>query len=119
MAGLMTMALIGILGGLVSGLFGIGGGSVFVPLLILLNRFDPHKAIATSLAVMLPAAAIALWRHSHAGMTDWKTVPVLAVFAILGAWLGAGISLQASSLLLRRLFAVYLLILSVKLCFPD
>lgn len=119
MTAFLVLALIGLVGGLGSGLFGIGGGSVFVPMLILLRKLDPHQAIATSLVVILPTAAVAMSRHAGAGMTNWKAVPVLAVFAILGAWLGAIFSLQASGLLLRRLFAIYLLVLSAKLFFVS
>ena len=100
-------------------MFGIGGWSVFVPLLILLCKLNPHQAVATSLVVVLPTATMALWRHSQAGMPEWKTVCVLAVFAILGAWIGAGLSLQIQGLLLKRLFALYLLVLSFKLFFTN
>jgi len=50
----LFVALIGLLGGFVSGLVGVGGGTVFVPLLILLLKFNPHLAIGTSLAIIIP-----------------------------------------------------------------
>ena len=111
----LMLALIGLLGGLAGGLFGVGGGAVFVPLLIIFRKFSAHTAIATSLAVILPVAMAALWRYQGENMVIWKAVPVLAVFAVLGSWLGAGISIQTGASLLRRLFAVYLLVISVKL----
>jgi len=113
------IALIGILGGLVSGLFGVGGGVLFVPLLIILRHFNPHLAIGTSLAVIVPTALIAAYRHSLAEMIDWKTALLLALFAILGAWLGSEISLKLDTVLLRRLYAVFLSVLALKLFFQN
>ncbi len=113
------IALIGILGGIVSGLFGVGGGILFVPLLILLKHFDPHLAIGTSLAVIVPTAFVAAFRHSLAGMIDWKTVLILTLFAIAGAWLGSELSLKLETAVLRRLYALFLLILAFKLFFQK
>ncbi|MBN1688984.1 MAG: sulfite exporter TauE/SafE family protein [Candidatus Omnitrophica bacterium] len=113
------LAAVGMLGGVVSGTFGVGGGVVFIPLLVLFRYLGPHQAIATSLAVIVPTTIVALSRHSLAGMTDWKTAGILAVFAIVGAWIGAGISLELSGVLLRRLFAVCLLILSFRMFFAQ
>lgn len=107
--------LIGVFGGLVGGLFGIGGGTIFVPLLVILKRFDTHLAIGTSLAVILPTASVALFRHTKAGQVDWHAAVVLAIFAIVGAWLGAGLSVKMDELLLRRLFAVLMIIVAVRL----
>lgn len=107
--------LIGIFGGLVGGLFGIGGGTIFVPLLVILKRFDTHLAIGTSLAVILPTAAVALFRHAKGGQVDWQAAFWLALFGILGAWIGAGLSLKMDELLIRRLFAVLMIIVAVRL----
>ena len=115
----LLLALTGLLGGLASGLFGIGGGLIFVPLLILIRHVDSHLAVGTSIAVIVPTALIAAMKHGKAGMIDWKAVPLLVLFAVLGAWLGASLSLQMNPLLLRRLFAVLLLVLSVKMFFPN
>lgn len=111
--------LIGILGGLVSGLFGLGGGAVFVPLLVYLRHYDIHLAIGTSLAVVVPTAVAGCLKHGGAGMIDWRGAVVIAVFAILGAWAGASLSLKLSPLLLRRLFALMLIGISLKLFFQH
>ena len=112
-------ALIGALGGLASGLFGVGGGLIFVPLLVILLGFDIHVAIGTSLAVIIPTALAGLLRHGLAGKVDWTTAAIIAVFAILGAWLGAGLSLKINEVLLRRLFAFLIVIIALKLFFKP
>ncbi len=116
---LFTLAGIGMLAGLVSGLFGVGGGLIFVPLLILLRQFDSHLAIGTSIAVVVPTAMMAAFRHHLGGMVDWKTVAVLAVFSILGAWVGATLSLKLPVDVLRRVLAVFLVFIAAKLFFQN
>ena len=111
--------VIGLLGGITSGLFGVGGGLVFVPLLILLLGFDPHLAIGTSLAAIVPTAFVAAAKHGRAAMIDWKTALLIAVFAVLGAWIGSQLSLKLDSNLLRRIYAVFLAALSLKLFFSK
>jgi len=59
----ILLAVIGILGGVASGLLGVGGGAIFVPLLVLMRHFDMHLAIGTSIAVVVPTAVIGIWRH--------------------------------------------------------
>ncbi len=115
----IIMALVGIVGGVVSGLFGVGGGLIFVPLLVLFLNFNPHLAIGTSLAAIVPTAVVGAMRHAREGMIDWKTALILVVFATAGAWLGAGLSLKLDVVILRRILAVFLAFLSLKMFFQN
>jgi uncharacterized protein len=117
-AGLL-LALTGLLGGFVGGLFGVGGGLIFVPLLVLLKKMDPHAAVGTSLAAVAFTAVSGAWKHAGQGWVDWKAVLILGLFALVGSWIGASVSLQLGTLLLRRLFAMFLLFLAVKMFFPN
>ena len=116
---ILATAFIGFLGGVIGGLFGVGGGLIFVPLLILVRHLNPHLAVGTSLAVIIPTAFIAALRHARAGMIDWRTGLIVALFAMAGSWIGAQISLQLDTLVLRRLLAVFLLALALKMFFPN
>ena len=116
---LILTAITGFLGGVVSGLFGVGGGVIFVPFLILLRNFNPHLAVGTSLAVIVPTALAAAIKYWKTGMIDWQTVPWLLVLALVGAWLGASISLQLSTILVKRLFGIFLLFLAAKMFFSN
>lgn len=110
-------AAIGILGGFLGGLLGVGGGIVFVPLLMLLKGFDVHRAIGTSfLIIMFTALAGALF-HGKAGMVDWKAAVILGVFSVLGAWFGTQLSLKLEAVMLQRVFAVFLILAAIKLFF--
>jgi uncharacterized membrane protein YfcA len=115
----LLLAVIGLLGGIASGLFGVGGGLIFVPLLMLVRAFDPHVAIGTSLAIVVPTALVAMLKHASAGMVDWKVVPVIVVFAFVGAWLGASLSLQLDSQLLKRFYAGFLILVALKIFFTK
>lgn len=101
---------IGMLGGVASGLFGIGGGIVIVPALIYWAGFSQHKATGTSLAVLLPpiglAATLEYYRH---GNVDLKAAVILATTMFVGAWGGAFLANQMKGPHLRLIFGVFVM----------
>ncbi len=109
---------IGILGGVASGLFGVGGGIVIVPALIYWAGFTQHKATGTSLAVLLPpiglAATVEYYRH---GNVDVPAAAILAATMFLGAWVGAAIANKMEGPHLRLAFGVFILGLGVYLIY--
>ncbi|MBI2167761.1 MAG: sulfite exporter TauE/SafE family protein [Candidatus Omnitrophica bacterium] len=111
------IGLIGLLGGWVSGLFGVGGGVIFVPLLVLFLGVNLHVAIGTSLVTIIPTALVGAYRHFLGEGVDLKLALLLAVFAIVGAWLGAGLSLKLDVALLRKFYAVFLVLVALRLFF--
>ncbi|MDP3920075.1 MAG: sulfite exporter TauE/SafE family protein [Candidatus Omnitrophota bacterium] len=115
----LLTALIGFLGGVTSGMFGIGGGVIFVPLFVYVRGFSIHTAIGTSLAVIVPTTLMALSRYMRAGNVDWRAAAIVAVFAIAGAWFSSGLSLKLDAVLLRRLLALVLVGISLKLFFQN
>lgn len=112
---LFLIAVIGFAGGVCSGLFGVGGGLIFVPLMVLVLGFDIHLAVGTSLAIIIPTAAAALLRHYKAGQVDWKMAALIALLAIAGSWLGASLSLRLPVAVLKKLFAVFMLLVAAKM----
>src|ERR1051325_5472684 len=109
---------IGILGGIASGLFGVGGGIVIVPALIYGAGFPQHQATGTSLAVLLPpiglAATFEYYRH---GNVDFCAALVLAVFVFIGGWVGALFATRTSGPYLRLAFGVFTVVLGISLVF--
>jgi uncharacterized membrane protein YfcA len=104
----LLAAFIGLLAGVVAGLFGVGGGVLFVPALLALG-LAPHEAIGTSLLAIVPAVVAGTWRNARSGTVRWRTAAVVGVAAVVSAQLGV---LAAESLpgdVLRKLFAVVLL----------
>lgn len=86
----LLLFIIGLLAGVLSGLFGIGGGVVIVPALIYVAGFRQHMATGTSLAILLPpigiAAAYEYYRH---GNVNVRAAAIIAVAVLVGGWLGA------------------------------
>lgn len=113
----MAIALIGVLGGFLSGLFGVGGGVIFVPLLMFLKGFDVHRAVGTSLVVIIFTALAGAAFHGKAGMVDWKAAVLLGIFSILGVWFGTKLSLKLEAVMLQRAFAVFLVLIAAKIFF--
>jgi uncharacterized protein len=103
-----VLIVIGVLGGIASGLFGIGGGIVIVPALIYWAGFSQHKATGTSLAVLLPpiglAATLEYYRH---GNVDIRAAIILAGGMFGGSWCGAYLANQMKGPHLRLAFGLF------------
>ncbi|MDR0439495.1 MAG: sulfite exporter TauE/SafE family protein [Candidatus Accumulibacter sp.] len=112
------LVMIGLGAGLSSGLFGIGGGVVIVPALVFLLDFPLHRAVGTSLAVLLlPIGAAAVYEHYRVGHIDWTAAVVLALTLFAGAWLGAMAANQLNENWLRSLFGGFLVALGGYMLF--
>lgn len=114
----ILLAAIGVTAGLLSGLFGIGGGVVIVPALIYLAGFDQHRATGTSLAILLPpvglGAAIEYYRH---GGVDVRAAAIVAVCLLISGWAGAALANRVSGGYLRLAFGVFVIGLGVALAY--
>lgn len=107
--------LIGGVVGLIAGLLGIGGGVLLIPAMMLLFRFPPHIASATSMAVIFVSALFGSGMHLIRGEWDWLLVLSLAPGALLGGWLGARISRRIGSVLLIRIMCGALLLFALRM----
>ncbi|MDP8970184.1 MAG: sulfite exporter TauE/SafE family protein, partial [Actinomycetota bacterium] len=105
---------LGLCAGLLSGLFGIGGGTVLVPGLVLLG-LSQHHAHATSLAAIILTAGAALVPFARDGSVAFAPGATIAAGALLGAYLGAGLMRLVSARRLRQAFAVVALAVAVQL----
>jgi uncharacterized protein len=96
--------LLGLTAGVLSGLFGVGGGILFVPALIALHRSQLH-AEATSLAAILPTVATGIWRQQRYGNVRWKAALVIGLASVAGVEGGVQLATSLPETTLRRLFA--------------
>ena len=107
---------IGLGAGVLSGLFGIGGGIVIVPMLIFFSRMAPATATGTSLgALLLPVGALGAWQYYRAGHIDMRVAMMLAAGLFIGAYFGAKLALGLDPVLLKRGFALFLVAIAVRL----
>ena len=107
--------LIGVAAGVLSGLFGIGGGVVIVPALLLVARMTPLTATGTSLgALLLPVGALGAWEYYRKGQLDLRVSLLLALGLFLGAFFGAKFAQLLTPVQLRRAFAVFLVLVAIR-----
>ena len=101
--------------GFISGLFGIGGGSLFVPMMVLLFRYPPHVATATSMFVIFLSSILGSATHWFYGEIDWYSVLALAPGAWIGGWLGARIVRLMSGKALLWVLRITLVALALRM----
>ncbi len=113
-----TVALALVLGfgaGALSGLFGVGGGILFVPTLALVVGLGQLEAQATSLAAMIPVVAFGAWQQHRAGNVRWREGIAIGVASIAGVTAGAALATSLDDELLRNLFAAFLVVVAAHL----
>lgn len=113
-------SIIGLVGGIASGLFGVGGGIVMVPAMVLLLSppiRDIKQAIGTSLAVIIPTALMGSYKHFQQGNVDWRIALAIAPLAIAGSYLGAWLTLHIPADNLKRAFGAFIILVGTKLLF--
>jgi uncharacterized protein len=111
----LVLVGIGSAGGLLAGLFGVGGGIVMVPLLVIACGFPQHRAHAMSLAGIVPIAAVGAAAFALQGQVDAGIAGLLAAGSLVGAPLGAMILDRTPEARLRIAFGVLVLAVSVSL----
>jgi uncharacterized protein len=111
----IAAGLIGILAGGLSGLFGVGGGILFVPALTIAVGLSQVRAEATSLLAIIPVAAVGAWRQRAYGNVDARAGAVLAALSGLGVLAGVAAANAVPQDVLRRGFAVLALAVALQL----
>ena len=112
-AGLLA---VGLLAGVCAGMFGIGGGLIIVPALVLFYGLTQHAAVGTSLgALLLPVGALSAWVYWKNGNLNPGYAALIALGLFLGAYLGARLVQPVSDLTLRRMFAGFLIVVAVRM----
>ena len=115
---IISLVVIGLLAGFLSGTMGIGGSVVMMPLLILWLGFTQHQAQGTSLAVLsIPVTLLAAFNYYKEGHVNWKFAAIIAVTFILGGYLGSKLAISLNQALLKKLFGGILLLVALKMIF--
>lgn len=116
----VLIALIGVAGGLLSGLLGLGGAIIIIPALVMLLGFSQQMAQGTALIMMvLPVGALAAFQYYQKGLVDVKAALLLAGFFFIGGYFGAKLATEIPQELLKKLFALVLLGIAVKMWFQK
>src|SRR5678816_665360 len=111
----LIFIIIGVLAGILSGLFGIGGGVVIVPALIMIAGLAPIAATGTSLgALLLPVGALGAWEYYRKGQLDLRVALLLALGLFFGAFFGAKVAQMLTAVQLKRAFAIFLVLVAIR-----
>jgi uncharacterized membrane protein YfcA len=106
---------LGLVAGVVGGMFGLGGGIILIPAMVFLFGLTQHQAQGTSLTMMIaPVTLFAAWRYWQGGNVKWDMAGLMCVGFLIGGLLGAHFVQGVSEAVLKRMFGVYLLLISVK-----
>ncbi|HWJ45254.1 MAG TPA: sulfite exporter TauE/SafE family protein [Gaiellaceae bacterium] len=106
--------LLGLLAGAFAGMFGVGGGILFVPTLVALG-LSQHDATGTSLLAIIPTAAVGTWRQARYGNVRWRGALVIGVAAAVAAQGGVALAESLSGPALRKLFAAVLVLVAAQI----
>lgn len=113
----LIAAIIGLVGGMASGLFGIGGGIVMVPAMTYFLQTNIKVAIGTSLIVIIPTALTGSYKHYHLGNIDWRLAATLIPLAMAGGYLGAALTQALPAVTLKKCFGGLMIVAGLRLLF--
>lgn len=109
------LVAIGVAGGLLSGLLGVGGGVIMVPLLVIWAGYGQRDAHAASLGAIIPISVAGILTYGIAGRVHWVDAAALALGAVAGARLGAGLLARIDERTLRIVFGCFLVAVAVTM----
>jgi uncharacterized membrane protein YfcA len=114
------LLLIGMLAGFASGLVGIGGGVIIVPALVFILGYSQHSAQGTTLALMVPPIGVlAAYHYYQKGYVNLSSAAIICIGFFLGSYFGASKAVQFDEGLLKRIFAVMLIVIGIKMLFMS
>jgi hypothetical protein len=120
MVNVIIIIILGLIAGVLGGLLGIGGGIIIIPALIFLFGFSQHMAQGTTLALMVPPIGLlAAWQYYKQGYVDLKIAGLICVGFFVGGFFGAKFANQIPDQILRKVFGVFLLLISLRMIFPG
>lgn len=112
-------AIIGLVGGVASGLFGIGGGIVMVPAMVYFLNTNIKVAVGTSLIVIIPTAITGSFKHFQLGNIDWRVAAALVPLAMAGGYLGAALTQVLPAPTLKKMFGGLMILAGLRLLFAK
>ncbi len=117
---ILIIILVGVAAGILSGLVGVGGGIIIVPSLVYFIGFSQKTAQGTSLAlIMLPVGIFGVMQYYKQGHVDYRIVGLLAIGFLAGSFFGSKLALSISQETLKKVFAVLMIIIAIKMLFLD
>lgn len=118
MGEIAIVLVLGLAAGILGGFIGVGGGVLIVPVLVLALGFEQHMAVGTSLGALLPPVGIlGAYEYYRHGQLNVTYALLLGIGLLIGAYIGAVYAVKLPALALRRIFAIFLLVTSIRMLF--
>ncbi|PHS60750.1 MAG: permease [Flavobacterium sp.] len=115
---IVSLLIIGVLAGILSGLIGVGGGVIMILLLVVVLGYSQHAAQGTSLAVLaVPVTFLAAYNYYSEGYVNWKFALIIAIGFVVGGYFGSKLAISINQDMLKKIFGVILLIAAFKMFF--
>jgi hypothetical protein len=116
----IVLLIIGFASGMLSGLIGVGGGIIMVPALVFFLAFSQKEAQGTSLGILLlPVGILAVIKYYKEGYIDTRVVLLVSLGFVLGGYFGSKLALSLSEAAVKKIFAVVMILVALKLLFLD
>ncbi|AOT68601.1 sulfite exporter TauE/SafE family protein [Geosporobacter ferrireducens] len=109
--------LLGLITGMINGLFGAGGGTILVPGMFFLLGVSQHKAHATAIAIILPLTLVSAFIYVKHGIIAWDVTLKVILGGVVGSYIGARLFARISDNLLRKAFGVFMIIAAIRMVF--
>jgi uncharacterized membrane protein YfcA len=117
---IVPFLLLGFVAGVLSGLIGVGGGVIIVPALVFIFGFSQHKAEGTTLALLVPPIGIlAVLPYFKQGFVDLRAAALICLGFLFGGLIGGHLAIGVSNLALQKVFAIALMLISLRMLFAK
>ncbi|MBN1788175.1 MAG: sulfite exporter TauE/SafE family protein [Sedimentisphaerales bacterium] len=118
MTNILLYILLGLTAGILSGLIGIGGATIIIPVLVFIFGMNQHLAQGTTLALMVPPIGIlAAWTYYQKGFVDFKIAALVCIGFFIGGLIGAKLAVGIPEQILKKMFGIFLLAVSLRMIF--
>lgn len=117
---IITLALIGLSAGIVSGMLGVGGAIIIVPALVFFFGMSQHQAQGTSLAILLfPVGFLAFWNYYRQGYVNFKLAMIVMLAFFIGGYLGSIAAVHVPERLLKTGFGILIIVAGIRMIFSK
>jgi uncharacterized membrane protein YfcA len=117
---ILILIAVGICAGVLSGLVGVGGGIIIVPALVFFLAFSQKMAQGTSLGILLlPVGILGVFQYYKQGYIDMRVVVIISLAFLFGSYFGSKIALSLPQETVKKIFAVMMMVIAVKMLFFD
>lgn len=109
----------GVIAGVLSGMLGVGGGIILVPIMVFALGLSQHIAQGISLVVIIPTAAAGIWHLHKEKLVDYHTAGLLSCGAVIGALISASIVQDIPAVALKKIFGTFIIIMGARMTFAK